>query len=137
MPQAARRGAAKSPLPRGNRPDFSFEAPGLLAEVLVDFLHQRLRVHPVNGASLLQGFAPGGGTAQAVHAHLQEVGRGGLVQVQNLANDGIFGNARHVDDPPNSGKKPFSFIIIPFGLVCNTRAEKIFAGPACFARVSR
>ena len=49
----------------------------------------------MNGAGLLHGLAAAGGAAQAVHADGQEDGGGVGSDIQDITDDGVFGNVDH------------------------------------------
>ena len=54
-----------------------------------------IAVHAVHLAGLLDGLAAGSRAAQAVHPDLHEVGCGGLVHIQDIADDGLAGDLLH------------------------------------------
>ena len=58
----------------------------------VQLLDELIAVHPVDGTRLFQRLTPGSGAAQAVHTDLHKVGGSGLVNVQNVPDDGLTGH---------------------------------------------
>ena len=78
----------------------SFFADKLLSDHGVDFLQQSVHIHAVHGASLLNGLTAGSGAAQAVHADGHEYGSGLRSDVEDVADDGVFGNLSHNGKPP-------------------------------------
>ena len=67
----------------------------LLVSLFVDEGQQLFTVNTVNHASFFYGFTAGSGTTQAMHADGKENGRGLGSQIENIANNGIFGNFNH------------------------------------------
>ena len=58
----------------------------------VQLLQQLIAVHTVDLTGLGNGLAAGSGAAQAVHTDLHKIGSGGLIHIQNIANDGLTGH---------------------------------------------
>ena len=67
----------------------------LLVSLFVDESQQLFAINTVYHASFFYGFAAGSGATQAVHADGKENGRGLGSQIQNIANNGFFGNFNH------------------------------------------
>ena len=66
-----------------------------VCKMRVDPIYKVVGVHAVYHTCLFQRFSPCGRASQAMHPHFQEKGRGCLVQVKNIAYDGLFCNLCH------------------------------------------
>ena len=73
--------------------------PGASGNGRVQLGQQRVNVLAVDIAGLLHRLAAGGRAAQTMHANLNEQGRGLRRGVQNIAENGVFGNG-HGKIPP-------------------------------------
>ena len=62
----------------------------------VDLLDQRIHIHAVYRARLLDRLPAGSRAAQAMHPDLQKICRSAGIRIQNVANDGIFRDLCHV-----------------------------------------
>jgi len=67
----------------------------LVGKIIVDFRNELIGVNAVNHTGLLNVFAAGGGTAEAVHAHFKEKLCGAFVGIENVAYRCFFCDFSH------------------------------------------